>query len=94
MPNIDFKARFKLKCEEFEQVMTQLKNSKEKLNLIEEKLNSQNRKTDGEKVNLLRSMNILKEEIKEKDLEIKALEEQKNEGDSDLIQKTLISKPF
>lgn len=41
----------------------------------------------------MRSMNILKEEIREKDKELKQLlEEQKNEDNKDLIEKQLISK--
>ena len=60
---------------------------------MEAKISSVSRKTDDEKVNLLRSMNILKEEIKEKDKEIKKMaEEMKQEKDSDQIDKSLISK--
>ena len=60
---------------------------------MEAKISSVSRKTDDEKVNLLRSMNILKEEIKEKDKEIKKMaEEMKQEEDSDQIDKSLISK--
>jgi len=66
----------------------------EKLAAAEGNLNNKNKKTDDEKVNLLRSMNILKEEMREKDKDIKQLQEDLkcNEKSDELIEKTLISK--
>ena len=45
----------------------------EKLEIAESKLHNFGRKIDDEKVSLLRSMSILKEEIKDKDSEIRKL---------------------
>lgn len=91
---LDFKGKYNAKCVELDKTLIRLKALEEKLSIAETKLSSQSRKTDDEKVNLLRSMNILKEEIREKDREIKQLlEEAKgSEPTDDLIDKSLISK--